>query len=292
MNFNRLLDYRSEEFLSSMHGPERADLLKEILDQEPSKEVWQALIELFSSWPEDGLMEENLHLAEEKLAGWDDRLRMMWSHSGILYEGERLSSLARLVRFIQIYRREERGSDELLAIATSEYARQLAFLSIVHSEISSGAMQAMINSPYLADLRHLEINGTVMAAEDIGRLFQSSRFMRLQTLRLINVGLNETILADLYNNAIVFHELLELDLSHNPLGDNSASLLSQAQWLEPVERLKLRHDYLTLQGISKILSSPYLLRMNFLDVSENNLSSMEKPALLRLGQERHIQLSV
>src|SRR2546425_11996530 len=116
MNFNRLLDYRSWEYLSQMDDRGRADLFAELCRKKPSEETWQAIWELFALWSESAEKAKYLDVAERELASWDDRLRFVWAANAFLYDGEHLSSLVRLVRSIHIYRREEHGSTELRAI--------------------------------------------------------------------------------------------------------------------------------------------------------------------------------
>lgn len=291
MNFSRLLDYRPLEFLSHMSDQDRVDLFEQLFKQKPGEGVWEGILELFALWPENKLKVKYLDLAEQRLANWDDRLRFMWSSSAYLYEPEHLTPLARLARSIQIYRCEEQGSAQLLAIATSEYTRQLSCLSIVRSDISSRSWQAMAESPHLGKLQHLEVTRTVLAPGDIRRLFQSARFPRLQSLKLVDVGLKHQWLEGV-RQSIPFDELRSIDFSRNTLGDEGVLLLAQAPWLRRIQRLALRHNYVTASAIRALLGSPYREVMGTLDLAENQVSETEKLALMRLASENNIQLIV
>jgi hypothetical protein len=290
MNFNRLLDYRPLEQLSRMDDRDRAELLAEILSKGPSKETWEAICELFALWPENAAKARYLDLAEQELSSWDDRLRFAQSDSGFLYDGERLSSLARLVKSIEIYRREQRGAAELYAIATSEYATRLTCLSIWRSEVSE-AWQALVESPYLANLQHLHISKTVVLDTDKRRLLQSSGFARLRCLKLIDVGLTHESL-DCVRQSIPFPELCRIDFSQNILGNQGVVLLSQAPWLQGIERLGLRHNFVAAPAMQALLSSPFLRRMQAIDFSESPVTDPEKASLIELAQKSNIELIV
>src|SRR5262245_50741270 len=113
----------------------REQLLTDLVAAGPSTEAWTAIYNLFAAWPENDSKQRHLDRATELLEAWDDRLRFAYSSNGFLYDGARLSSLARLLRSVEIYRREDRGAAELSAIASSEYAAGLTSLTIVHSDV-------------------------------------------------------------------------------------------------------------------------------------------------------------
>lgn len=289
VNFIRLVDYRTREQLSRLNDKERADLFEEIFDKTPSEETWQAIFELFAFWPENEQKARYLSLAEQRLAGWDERLRFMWSHSTSLYEKEHLASVARLLKSIEIYRREEHGSTELLAIATSEYARQLTCLSIVRSEISKEAWQALVESPYLGNLQHLHVRKTVLGQDDIRHLFGSTSLTGLQCLKLIDVGLRGQWLYTA-GKSLNFPELRSIDFSNNTLSDDGAFFLAQAPWLKSIQRLELRQNFITSQAMRELLCSPFCQQMNQLDLSENQVTDTEKMALRKLAEKKKIDI--
>jgi len=76
------------------------------------------------------------------------------------------------------------------------------------------------------------------------------------------------------------------------LGDEGALLLSQAPWLASIERLELRHNYLTAAGTTTLLSCRSCQRMRHLDVSENRVSGEEKTTLMKLAGENNIALII
>ena len=291
MAFNRLLDYRPLEFLEEMDDEARFALLHQLLQQQPAPELWRAVLELFASWPESDSQRRGLDVALDGLAAWDDSLRTIDSGFIDLYHRGRLAPLARLARRIEIYRRQERGSSELLAIVESEYVTGLSSLSIVRSEIGSAPWRALLVSPHLAGLRHLEVIRTILSSEDLLALFASPCLTRLQSLQLIDVGLHGEILQSA-PRPIAFGSLRHLDLSRNVLGDRGILVLAQSPSLASIQRLGLRETFGTSPALSAILRSPYLSGLKTFEATGNKISAAERAALSDLAREKNIQLSM
>jgi hypothetical protein len=291
IQFNRLLDYRPVEQLSRMQDDERAALLTELLGTEPSEASWQALIELFACWPDGVARDDSIGRADAALASWPDRLRFTYSGNRLLHEGGGLSALARLVRSIEIYRRQEHGSAELRAIASSEYLAGLTYLSIVHSDISARAWQALATSSHLGNLRHLHVSKSVLGPADFRCLAESCCLPQLQCLKLIDVGLRPGDLEGA-RQTIPFVELRAIDLSANALGNEGAALLSQAGWLQQIRRIVLRDNYIGAQGMLTLLSSEFCSGLEQIDLFGNRVSDLEKQELTALAAKRHIHLRV
>jgi hypothetical protein len=289
--FNRLLDYRSLDQLMLMQESGWAVLLAEILRRPASETTWQALWELFAASPTGQAKTENLDTAVKSLAAWPDQLRLTDSSNGLLYEGHGLSPLARMVRSMDVYRREQHGSAELSAIVSSEYVDGLCYLSITHSEIDGRAWQALAESPHLSNLRHLHISKTLLGASDMQRLFASGRFPRLRCLKLINAAVRPERIANLAHLE-QFPELSAIDLSSNALSDDGIEMLSQLPEAPQIRRLSLRENYIGVRGIRMLISSPFCKSLQQLDVSENRATGQEKKELTALAASRNIILTI
>lgn len=287
--FNRLLDYYPQERLSRMDGRERAALLQEILGKGPSEEGWQALVELFAGWTDGESRDKQLEVAERALESWPDRLRSVTSAKRYLYQGDGLSPLARLVRSIEIYRREEEGSAELWAIASSRYAERFRYLSIVRSEIASRTWQAFLGSPYLAELHHLHVGGTVLGSENVRRLFDSRQFRRLRCLKLIDVGMRPRDLERI-QQSLPFPELCALDVSSNALGDEGVDVLSQSPWLRQIKHLTMQESFVAAKSIRGLLSSPFVEGVEEIDLSGNAVTVAERAELTSLAAQKNVRL--
>ena len=291
IHFNRLLDYRPLDQLSQMTDSDRHALLTEIVGQPPSESAWQAIWELFASWPDGEAKSADLTWADDALASWPDRVRFVYSSNDLLYEGRNLSMLARLVRSIEVYRRDERASAELLAIASSEYVIGLTYLSIQGSEITSRAWQALVESPYLSNLRHLHVTKSSLGAEDVRRVFQSTRFRQLTCLKLIDAGIHPRHLEGV-RDATTLGSLCALDLSSNGVGDEGVKILSAAGWLQQIQRLALRDNFIGADAARALLTSPSWERIEKIDLTGNRLSDAEKTSLAALAAKKKIQLVV
>lgn len=291
MRFNRLLDYRSLERLERMTDTERTELLTEVLRREPAEPTWRALYELFATWPDNEGKVEALQTAERALDGWDDRLRLADTASTDLFDGTRLSSLARLVRSIRIYRRGDGGGSELAAVVTSEEAAGLTRLSIVRSEIGDRAWHAMAESPYLARLEHLHVTNTTMTSGVVQRILGASTLPRLTCLRLTEVGLDARYLP-VAPQAGRASALRQIDFSRNLLADEGAQRLAQGPCLQTVERLTLQHNFIREPGMRALLTSPFIPRLTRIDLSDNRVSEPERAALVRLAASRQIEATL
>ncbi len=291
IHFNRLLDYRPIDQLLRMNDDDRAILLTEILQQPPSETSWLALWELLASWPDGESKTQHLEVALRVLATWPDKLRFVYSSSVLLYDGQRLSVLGRLVRSIEVHRREEQGSGELFAIASSEYSADLQYLSIDRSEIDARAWRALVESVHLPNLRHLHVRKTVLDDSDVQRLFQSSRLLQLQCLKLIDVGLRRQRLESMRQPAPI-RALCAIDLSSNALGDDGVTILSQVPWLLQIKRLALRDNYIGVEGLRTLLSSQFCEGMERIDAANNRVTDVERNELLALAGRKNIDLKL
>jgi hypothetical protein len=287
--FNRLLDYRSLDQLSRMNDSDRAALLREILEQPPSEAAWQAVWELFASWPSGESRDTYLTVANQAMAAWPDRLRFVHSSNALLYEGRHLSMLTRLVRSIEVYRREQQGTAELLAIASSEYASDLTYLSIHRSEIDSRAWRSLAESPHLSNLRHLHVARSVLGVADVQRLFQSTTLRQLTCLKLVDVGVQPRLL-EAIRQTMALRELCAIDLSANGIGDEGVTTLSRSAWLRQIQRLALRDDYIRADGARKLLSSPFSECIQEIDLTGNRLTDSERAELVALATASSIRL--
>lgn len=289
--FHNLLSYRSREQLRRMDDRARRELLLDLLGRGQSEAGWKAVCELFASWPEGDEKADALGVAERALDAWDDRLRSLDTSWRYLYDGEVLAPLARLARSIEIYRREEHGSRELYLVVTSGHVRNLKYLTVVRSELSSAAVKWMNESPHLANLRHLEIRKTHLSDGDIEQLFQSGAFPGLTTLKLIEVGLKPRQLQVLADST-PFPRLREIDFSQNLLESEGLTVLSGAPWLASVEKLELRQNYIQDEGAAALAKSPHVRALTLLDLSDNWLTETGKNLLLGLADRKGFRLVV
>jgi hypothetical protein len=289
VNFNRLLNYRSMQELVRMDDAARRDLLLELLEQNQSEATWLAICELLAAWPEGEEKDDALAVADRALDSWDDRLRRLSSAWRYLYAGEGLASLVRLVRSIDLYRREENGSHELWTIVNSERVQNLRYLTVYRSELASPTVRALSDSPYLANLQYLEIRRTSLFGEDLQYLLQAKGLPNLTSLRLVNVGLTHEHLHSI-NKSIPFSHLIDVDFSENLLGSEGLLVMAQAPWLMLIGQLVLRNNHIQDDAISAFIESPYIRALAVLDLSGNPVTAAGKKMLLDMANEKGIGL--
>lgn len=289
VNFNRLLDYRSREQLLQLNDSSRQQLLQELLLKEPSENTWLAICELFAAWSEGTEKMRSLNAANQALEAWSDQLRHLSSSWRFLYNKKGLSSLALLVRSINLYRREEHGSQELWNIVNSELVQNLKYLTIFRSEITSIAFKSLANSPYLISLQYLEMRKMAVLQEDVEQLFQAKGLPNLKTLKLIDVGLTHDKLHCI-RQSIPFLHLKEIDFSENFLGSEGLALLSQAPWLSSIQSFELRENNVRDDGVNVLVNSPYINALKLLDLSKNVITEAGKRILFDKAKEKGFKL--
>ena len=289
MIYNRLLDFRPREQLEGLTDDGRVALLVDVLSAGPSEAAWEAICELFALWPDSQAKLRSLEQADRDLAAWDDRLRTADTSSRALFEGARLASLARIVKSVSVYRREDGGDRELEAIVRSEDAAHLTRLTIVRSDIGQRVWQLFIDSPFLASLRHFHVTNAVMGGDVVRQILRSGRLPHLECLKLIKVGLDAEAVRVTEPAGFA---LRQVDFSMNVLREAGAQALAQARWLQSVERLTLRDNFIPGPGMRALLSSPYLTSLKQIDLSGNAVTGVERADLTRIATERQIELTI
>ena len=287
--YNRLLDYRTREALVRMSDAERIALFEEIVSRGPSRQAWAAVYELFDLWPDSAEKERQIDAACVALAAWDDRVREQPSEIATLYRGDRLSPLARLVRSIEMRRRDS-GARELHAIATSPEAAQLKRLAIHRSEIGH-AWQDLIAAPYLTNLEHLHVSDTGASDDELRRFLTSANLPSLRALGFTSMRVTPQVLRAIAH-AIAFPALDALDLSGNYVRDEGADILGHAPWLARIEKLAIARNQVSGAGVIALLASPHVLRLRALDASGNRIAAADASAINARAQQLGIALTL
>jgi hypothetical protein len=290
MPFNLLLAYRPRAFLERMTNVEWRDLLRDVLQADPSPQTWLVLCELFVLWPDGESKSSSLKLAEQELSSWDDRLRVAPVSGHELYSEAGFSSLARIVRSIEIFGRGSSGSTDLMAIIASPESARLTRLTVVDAEIGE-AWWSLVESAHLTNLRHLHVSKTVMDGDIVLHLMQSTCLTGLRCLKLIETGVRGAWLHELPRVASALR-LEAIDFSRNLLLDEGARLLSESSVLQSVRHLTLRNNFVEEAGMRALLCSPHALQLETLDLSGNDVADREREALRELAASKNVRLTV
>lgn len=269
--FNHLLRYREKNRLISMDNQERFSLLEELLQQSPGQSVWDAICELFITWSEENKKEEALDYADKHLSHWDSKLRHVTSAWSPLYSDGKVSSIGKLIRSIQIYRRSDEGTKELIRIANSPYLQNLKYLSIIRCEIYNEGFTALASSPYIKKLTHLEIHNTVLQDEEFETLLNSPNLACLRFLKLIRTDLSDKDIIVITQSSFS-KSLTHLDLSQNWITPEGAKIIAQAKNFQNLKYLNLKSNSIGDTGGYELAQSLYLQNLEYLNIYQNKLS--------------------
>jgi len=284
-----LLGLRSLAELQNMDDSGWERLLGELLARPASASVWEAVYALFASWPEGSRKSAAVARTELHLEAWDEALRSASAGDVDLFEAGSLSSLATLVRRIEIHRRVTQGSNELEAVARSPRAERLTQLDIGASEIHSFSWRQAVTSEFLAGLTSVSVRGTVLTTDDLNCLFNESSWSKLVTLRLINVCARPRALE--YTSAVSpFPQLRTVDLSRNHFGNEGGRALLHAPWLASVESLVLRDNGLSAKFLTELLDAKLGAPLKVLEVGQKGISAAAWEQLQRLAQTHAVVL--
>jgi hypothetical protein len=291
MEYSRLLKYRTLDRLWMLDDDGRLALLSELLDGSPSEDIWQSVCELFAMWPESAAKDRALGLADREMATWDDRLRCLSSSWMPLYDQAGLSSLAILVRIIQVSGRSERADADLSRIAESKRAHRLTRLIVDRSEPDTLAWEQVARSEHLTALQHLHIRHTMLAAEGLNVLLRTQTLRSVSCLRLNAVGLTPRRLssAEQFNG---LPGLRRLDMGNNLMSGQGLKLLARAPLLQRLDRIDLQMTNVDANGVTGFLASEFLREGTQVDVRNNRIHDSERPALAAEAANKGVALLV
>ncbi len=294
--FKYLLKYRKRDVLNSMTNQERFALLQELLQQPPEKSVWRAIWELFATWPDEREKEEALDYADTHLSHWNDTLRHITS--GLrpinstwrsLYSNNKVSSLGKLIRSIDLYRYKEYSDTHLIRIANSSYLQNLKHLSITTIEIYCGEYKILAQSPYLHNLTHLEICGSEWLQDDFTALVNSSILKNLTFLQLSWMQLENKNVVALAQSPFL-KKLTHLNLHLNWIGAKGVEAIAQTNNFQNLKYLNLCSNWIKDAGAYELAKSPYLQNLEELYLYDTKLSESGKNALKTAPQFQNTKI--
>lgn len=236
---------------------QRMQLLQQTVQGGASEAKWDAVVELFVSWPDSPAKEIAFEYCNELMQSWPDSIRVLNAAWRPLYSGNQLSSAAKIARSIDIIQREEKGNTELEIITRSRYISELKRLVIRKSSLYANGMQSLITSPYLGSLIFLSFESLTLTDEEFDIFCSASQFHSLTWLRLKNIGLNTKRITRLVQ-APLLKKISRLELTGNTLDDNSMAILAAADKWTNLRELDVSNNYVTSQGAAALRQLPTL----------------------------------
>ena len=227
MKFHFLLSYAGRSELENMAEQGKLVLLQKIVALPGSEEAFDAILELFATWPESPAKQSAIDWADSALDSWNEELRIIRSSSSYIYDKNRLANFTGIARAVEINNREVHGNEELTLIAKSPQLSKLRRLSIYRSEIYREGLQALVTASWLKGLTHLSLASLTLHRDELVVLCTSTAFKSLSVLTLRNIGLQPPKLQVLLN-APFLPQLAVLDLSHNAISPEEITQLKNS----------------------------------------------------------------
>jgi hypothetical protein len=144
------------------------------------------------------------------------------------------------------------GETEIIALAAAPALSRVTKLILTANRIGDRGVQALVSSPYLANLKSLSLDGI-----QSGGSICSNEITDAGSQALAGC-------AHLAN-------LEQLDLAFNRIGDAGARALAASPFLHRLRALDLRDNQITFAGASALLSSSTLAGLVRLGLSNNRL---------------------
>jgi uncharacterized protein (TIGR02996 family) len=183
--------------------------------------------------------------------------------------GEEIFRLAPTIRNVFI---APLGSN-MPALAQCPALRHVRELVFFETPVRAKEAEALADSPYLGDLRHLEIpfTDTRIGPRGAWALAHAKTLTELEHLDLGNHAIYDEGAAALLRSGR-FTTLRDLELGNNGLTDEAAADLADAVHLTQVRRLDLMSNYLSVRGVERLARAPHLAALEHLSLTGNPLA--------------------
>ncbi len=233
--------------------------LRSLLYQEPSREVFEDLCDLF---PDGQIGEVQRNYALTHIATWP-------------------SSVHRPVLLCWYDAHKKLFPCACLLSNCLEFSP-----ATMPGELSQNSF-ALNNQKYLAHIVHLHISAPSFDGRNfiLGSTFRSLR-AQIQHLTITHSELgNMDILA--LANSTALTNIITLDLSHNLIGSSGATHLSKAHCIPTLRQLNLSHNQIDIQGAKALLE---IESLEEIDLSYNTIFRESQLELLHASSQRNIYL--
>lgn len=270
-----------------MNDTERMQLLSEILNSGQSELSWKAICELIFVWPENKEKDLAIDFANKHLSSWNDESRHVYS-SSIFSKGQ-IYSLAKIVRSVIIYKREENGNRELIAICESPFIKDLKYLVVNKSDIYIEGIRSLTTTRFLNNLISVSFESSTLTEDELTFLFSASNLTALSALRFKNAGLTAPRINLLLNSSLI-RSVTSLNLSYNNLNDESALIIANCNHLGNLKILDLSNNFIRDTGAKALANSNYLNSLEQIIIIKNALTAAGMEYLTQISLNKKINI--
>jgi uncharacterized protein (TIGR02996 family) len=171
-------------------------------------------------------------------------------------------------------RRQHLSAEHVARIVGSPTIRGLRGLGLFGQPLGPSGIDVLATTPHLTSLDELELGNTVLLDEGVSRLVLSDK---LRTLSVLGLAQNRITWkgAEMIARAS-WPALMQLDLSHNPIGDAGIAAIAASDGFPVLEELWLRRCDLTHVGFESLMATKLPLRRVGLAVGDVPLSIMSR----------------
>jgi uncharacterized protein (TIGR02996 family) len=159
--------------------------------------------------------------------------------------------------------------------------------------IGPAGAAAVANSPHLAKLEYLNLDGHLIGTAGVEALAASEHLPNLRQIVLTRNGLDANAVGLLFGSPRLAR-LRCVNLSDNPIGDAGARLLAESPPHPDLTDLSLDSTGIRDDGARALAASPGLARVVWLDLSRNEITAAGASALvgsLYLGKLERLELT-
>ncbi|MBS0262257.1 MAG: TIGR02996 domain-containing protein, partial [Planctomycetes bacterium] len=153
------------------------------------------------------------------------------------------------------------------SLARSPGFQQLEDLDLGGNKLDDAALSLLAGCTNLRNVRRLDLSELRVTADGINALIRAAFFPTLEVLDLSSSRLTDPAKIAPFRQ-VQTAQLRELDLGASVQGDAMLTLLSERPWLGRLTSLKIDLCApLTVEGIRRLVESPYLGRLAELDIA-------------------------
>ncbi|HAA56907.1 MAG TPA: hypothetical protein DCE42_19225 [Myxococcales bacterium] len=237
--------------------------LRRIFHLQPSADVWDELIALFSRWEREhqALLDALVDYAEPHLQDWPYHLCVLpkdWT--GRILDGDN-NPLWRLGRSLY-FRGTSVSIRDLDTLFAHDLLGQVEELNFCNCRLGEPLMVALTSSRMLKQIRSLELGHNGIGSRGLGLLLAHEDLQKLERIGLAHSYFllpGEYHLRDLEHFAAPnsLEKVIELDLDDNPFGLDKLKYLADCPALQHLEVLSLRRCAMGDEELMWLLDKPF-----------------------------------